>query len=106
MPENIALCHSLLTDEGVPLNGPFAPLSLADRLTGLIAKLHAAQYANKVLRDEKAVLEEQLAVACDRAQSWKNLCDKYKELAEARGEALDKRSINQVWNDYRKEAGL
>lgn len=40
--------------------------------------------------EEFAILREQLEVAVDRSQSWKNLCEHYKELAEARGEALDR----------------
>jgi hypothetical protein len=38
---------------------------------------------------ELQVLVEQLEVASDRSESWKNLCTRYKELAEARGEKID-----------------
>ena len=44
----------------------------------------------KDLEEHLAIVTEQCDVACDRAQSWKNLCEHYKELAEARGEALAK----------------
>ena len=42
----------------------------------------------KDLEEQLAIVMEQCDVACDRAQSWKNLAETYKELADARGEAL------------------
>lgn len=50
--ENTALCHSILDDEGVPRAGPFAPLSLADRISWFVALHHAIRDANKVLRKD------------------------------------------------------
>jgi hypothetical protein len=44
------------------------------------------------LRTEIDVLEERLAAANDRAQSWKNLCDKYKESTEVKAIGLHKAS--------------
>lgn len=45
----------------------------------------------KDLEEQLAIATEQCNVACDRAQSWKNLCEHYRELAEARQEAMDRR---------------
>ena len=42
----------------------------------------------KALDEDLSIAREQGAVACGRAQSWKNLCEHWKELAEARGAAL------------------
>lgn len=50
--ENLSLCHSLLDDEGIPRNGPFAPLSLADRIVSLVARYRCQLQANKVLRQD------------------------------------------------------
>ena len=40
-------------------------------------------------QEEFDVMKEQMEVAIDRAQSWKNLAEKYQELAEARMDALN-----------------
>jgi len=38
---------------------------------------------------------EEIDVLTDQLQSWRNLCGKYKELAQARGEALAKMRHNE-----------
>lgn len=59
--ENLSLCHELLTDEGVPTQGPFGPLSLADRLTAYVARQHgtadALEANRKLVTDQEAELK-------------------------------------------------
>jgi SMC interacting uncharacterized protein involved in chromosome segregation len=43
----------------------------------------------RTLEKDRDELAEQVEVAMDRAQSWKNLCGRYKEVAESRGEKID-----------------
>ena len=60
MPENIAHCHEILTENGVPLKGPFAPLSLADRITYLAMLLDTFKDANYFLRKENDEIRKKL----------------------------------------------
>lgn len=55
------------------------------------ALAYAFERKVKDLEGQLSIAQEQVEVAADRAQSWKNLCEHYKELAEARGEALARR---------------
>ena len=57
MSENIALCHALLDDEDVPMVGPFAALSLADRITYL-ATLYRGSLGRCVILRKEAELRE------------------------------------------------
>lgn len=50
MPENIALCHEILTELGIATAGPFAPLTLADRLRIVQATVETLRAANAQLR--------------------------------------------------------
>ncbi len=51
----------------------------------------------KQLKEELAVVKEQLEVAIDRSQSWKNLAEKYQEAAEAKQEGLDRQRQQRKW---------
>lgn len=58
-------------------------------VNAIIARVRELEDKLVAANAEREVISEQLEVAIDRSQSWKNLCEKYKDLAESRGEAID-----------------